>query len=127
MIIVNVIFKAIEVSKYTRTDLTLKIHFDDGSKERVIEKQTNLENVEELTNQVFNEVRRIQKELTSGNTGDFLDDVVIVRFEDDERVKEKMLNAFRRIKDEMRKLKTADLADNYLQNISMFQKLRISL
>ena len=63
MIIVNVKFTSIEVSKYTRTELVLKINFDDGIKERFLEKRSNLESVEELTDEVFTEVRKLEKEL----------------------------------------------------------------
>lgn len=127
MIIVNVKFTSIEVSKYTRSELVLKINFDDGIKERTLEKKSNLESAEELTDEVFTEVRRLEKELNDQKTGDFLEDVVIVRIEDDEKISEKMQNAFRRIKEDMRKLKTGAITDNYLQDITMFQRTKINL
>jgi len=129
MIVVNVIFKTVEIGKYVRNaPITLKITFDDGYKERSFEKVTSVENAEALTQEVINDVRKMEKEAHTDTSGGFLDDVVIVRFGDDEEKTEaKLQNTFRRIKEELMKLKTMTTAQDYLQRIAMFQKSKYNI
>ncbi len=129
MIVITVNFTSVEVSRYVRDEpITLKIFFNDGSQERFIEKRTNLENIEEFTQQVITEARKMEKDINAKHSSGFLDDVVMVRFGDDEeKVEEKLHNVFRKIKDEIKKLKTPTAAQNYLQRIAMFQKSKFNI
>lgn len=126
MIIITVTFTAVEIVKYARNEpLTIKILFNDGSKEHSFEKITNFDKVEEFSIEVMNEARKIEKELNAGSTGRFLDDVVQVRFGDDEeKSQEKLNNVFRRIRDDVKNLKRPDSPRNYLQKTALIQKAR---
>ena len=128
MIVITLNFTAIEVSKFARNEpMILKVFFNDG-KDRFLEKSTNLENVEEFTQQVINEARKLAKESNAKSSGGFLDDVVMVRFgEDEEKLEEKMINAFRRVKEDMKRLKTINTPQNYLQKLAMFQKSKYNI
>lgn len=128
MIIVNLVFDSVQVANYGRDDLTVRINFSDGKQSYHIDKRTNLENTEEISEQMFNEAKKMVKDAHAQRSSDFLGDVVMVRFnEDEEKLSEKMHNAFSRIKEEMRKLKTSKVADNYLQRLTNFNNLKISL
>lgn len=129
MIVITVAFTAVEVVKYARNEpLMLKISFNDGSKEKSFEKTTNLDNIEEFSTEVMGEARKIEKELNAGSTGRFLDDVVMVRFGDDEeKSQERLNNAFRRIRDDVKNLKRPDSPKNYLQKTAMIQKARYNI
>jgi hypothetical protein len=128
MIIINVKLLSIEVSKFTREELTLKINFDDGSKKRFIEKKTTLDNIPQFVEEVLADIKKMEKELNAPRTGDFLEDVVIVRLQDDdEDLREKMESALRRVKEEGRKVKSTSVSDNYLQKIALMQGFKIEI
>jgi hypothetical protein len=123
MIVVTVNFTAVQVAKYARGEpLLLKIFFHDGSQERFVEKHTELANVEEMIQHLINDVRKMEKELHAKKGGGFLDDVVMVRFGDDEeKVEERLFHVLSRVKEEAKKLRTPGAAQNYLQKIATFQ------
>ena len=127
MIIVNIVFKMIEIAKFSRGEpLVLKVTFNDG-KERIIEKTTNLENVEEFTQIIINEARKISKEANAKNTGGFLDDVVQIRFGDDEeKAEEKLYHAFARVKEDVKRMRMQN-GQNLLQRVSMIQGAKYNI
>lgn len=129
MIVITVKFIAVEVVKYIRNEpLILKISFNDGSQERAFEKAANLDNIEEFSIEVMNEARKIEKQANEGNTGRFLDDVVMVRFgEDEEKTMDRLNRAFRKIKDEIKGLTAGDTPQNYLQKMAMLQRAKYSI
>lgn len=128
MIIVPIKFTSIDVVDHNRDELTIRINFNDGSKDRFIEKKLKIDfDANALTDTIMAEARKMGKELNAKNTGDFLNDIVTVRIEDDEDVDEKIYNTLNRIKEEGRKLKTAKVAQNYLQNMSRFKESKFNL
>ncbi len=127
MIIVNVDFTAVEVKKFDRDEFLLRIYFKDGSKEQFVDKTTKLDNIEEFSQTLIQEVRKLEKDINSQKSGEFLGDVTVVMFEDDETLEERLQNVFRRIRDEAKKLRTQKVAQGYLQNISRFSGSKYSV
>ncbi len=129
MIVITVNFRFVEVSKYERNQpVQLKIFFDNGSEEKFIEKSTNLENIEEFTQDVINSARKIEKEANAGASGSFLDDVVMVRFgEDEEKTELKLSRVFSRIKEDIKNLRINDSPQSYLQRLAMIQNAKYNI
>lgn len=127
MIVITLDFKAIEIGKYARGEpLLLNISFSDGQ-DKVIQKSTDLNNTELLTQEIINETKKLAKESNKSNTGNFLDDTVMIRFARDEEETEAKLNmALRRIKEDVRKFKTTN-SQSYLQKWAMFQGTKYNI
>lgn len=118
MIVVNISFVKVEISKYSRDELVLKIHFNDG-KPRFIEIKTEIPNVEEFVEWTINEVRKKEKEWNRQPGQGVLDDVVMVHFSmDEEELYDRLFTVFSRVKEEVRKVRGARVATNYLQTVT---------
>ena len=127
MNVITVNFKHVEIFKYARNEpIILKILFNDGISDRSMVKTTNIDNAEQFTAEVMNNIRKMEKELHNKNSNNFLD-VVQVRFGDDEeKAEEKLYHAFSRVKEDMRKLRTPS-AQGLLQKVAMIQGSRYSI
>jgi len=124
MKVVNVKFISVEIMKFSRDDLFLRINFTDGVENRNIEKQTDLSKIDEFVRTIIGEVRIIEKNANRSTTNSFLDDAMMILFENDEELEERLANVFRRIKEDVRKTRTQKLAQNYLQNITNMQNAK---
>ena len=132
MIVTTVNFKYVEVNKYERNykseDLTLRIYFNDGSQDRFVEKKFNINsNSEETTKEVLNDIKKLARESNAKGSRDFLGDAVVVRFDDDESMEDRLMHAFNRIKEDLRKIRNPNNSTGFLQNIASFQKSKYSL
>ncbi len=129
MIVIPVKFTSVVIQKYARDSITIRINFTDGSKEKFIDKDLNSDfNTEELTEQIISEVRKIAKENNAKTGTNFLDDIVMVRFEhDEEELPERLNNALRRVKEEIRRTTGAKTSTNYLQNIANIQGAKFQI
>lgn len=127
MNVVTLDFKSIEIAKYARGEpLLLNILFSDGQ-DKVIQKSTDLNNTETLTQEILNEAKKLAKEKNKSNTGNFLDDAVMIRFARDEEETEAKLNmALRRVKEDVRKFRTTN-SQGYLQKWAMFQGTKYNI
>ena len=126
----TVTFKHAQVTNYERSykgeEATLKIVFNDGSQDSSVEKRVSVNtNVEELSLQTLDDIRKLVK--GSGTSSrDFLGDVVVVKFDDDETMQDRLEHAFSRIKEDIRKLKSTT-SGSYLQTMSNFRNAKYSL
>ena len=128
MIVVPITFKYIQIAKYSRDEVIIHIVFNDGSKDRALERKADYDNVEEFANKVIADVRTAVKTQNQQKSSGMLGDVVTVRFtEDEEALYERLEMALSRIKDEVRKAKTAKVAQNYLQNLASLQGAKFNL
>jgi len=128
MIVVPITFKYIQIAKYSRDEVIIHIVFNDGSKDRALERKADYDNVEEFANKVIADVRTAVKTQNQQKSSGMLGDVVTVRFtEDEEALYERLEMALSRIKDEIRKAKTAKVAQNYLQTLSSLQGAKFNL
>ncbi|MEK6887165.1 MAG: hypothetical protein AABW88_05020 [Nanoarchaeota archaeon] len=121
MNIITVNFKHVEILNYIRNEpATLKILFNDGTADRSIVKTTNIDTSEQFAIEIMNDIKKLEKEVHSKNSNDFLD-VVVVRFGDDEeKVEEKLKMAFSRVREEIKKMKSPS-AQGLLQRIASFK------
>ena len=123
MIVVPIQFKYVQIAKYSRDDSLLKICFNDGSKDHIIEKHSSdIGRVEEFVEMIISETRTMAKQSNAQKNAGMLGDVVSIRFtEDEETLYERLEVVFSRVKEELRKAKMAKDATNYLQTLSNLQ------
>ena len=124
MIIVNVKFKNIAISKFDiKKGLEFKICFDDGE-ERCINKASLIEDPMELTETIFQEIRQMVKRYNQQYGSDTFDDVVIIRFENEDTSRQKMSNFFSKVQEELRTMRSV-APSNYLRKIEEINKIKV--
>ncbi|HME87172.1 MAG TPA: hypothetical protein VKE88_02065 [Candidatus Nanoarchaeia archaeon] len=116
MIVKTITFKSVIIKSFNRNELVLQIIYNDGSKDNVLEKKTELQDVNTFSDELLAEVRTLAKKSTSNNGG-FLGDVIVINFpEDEEKVYERLYATFGRVRDEVRKIRSTKVAQNFLQS-----------
>jgi hypothetical protein len=125
MIIVNVQFKSVELVKFNiKEGIEFRISFDDGV-ERSINKSSLIEDPEALTEEIFKEIRSMEKRYNQQYGGESFDDVIIIRFEDEEKAMQKMAGFFSKVKEKVKDVKSSIDATNYLDKINQINKSRM--
>lgn len=125
MIIVNVQFKNIEVVKFNiREGVEFKICFDDGE-ERCINKSSLIEDSAALAEEVFLDIRKMEKRYNQQYGGDSFDDVIIIRFDDDEKIMQKMAGFFQKVKEKIKTIRSSTDATNYLDKVNEINKSKL--
>lgn len=124
MIIVNIRFKSVEVVKFDlKEGIEFKICFDDGV-ERCINKTSSIQDPVTLAEEIFMEIRKAEKRYNQQYGGEVMDDVIIVRFENEEATLQKLAGFFLRVKDKVANVKSSKEAKDYLNKISEIKRLR---
>ncbi len=124
MIIVNIQFKSVEVIKFdVKEGVEFKICFDDGI-ERCINKASIIQDPEALAEEIFMDIRKAEKRYNRQYGGDVMDDVIVVRFENEDATLQKLAGFFLRVKDKMANIKFSKEAKDYLNKISEIKRLR---
>ncbi|MFC1728568.1 hypothetical protein ACFLZ7_03835 [Nanoarchaeota archaeon] len=125
MIIVNVQFKSVEVVKFNvKEGIEFKINFDDGEA-RTINRSSLIENPEALAEETFIEIRKMEKRYNQQYGGDSFDDVIIIRFDDEEKIMQKMAGFFQKVKDKVKLIRSSSDASNYLDKINDVNRSKI--
>lgn len=122
MIVAPITFKYVKIAKYSRDETIIHIVFNDGTKDRALERKADYNNAEEFASKVLVDVRNAVKEKNQQNGSGLLGDLVTVRFtSDEEEVMERLTMVFGRVREEIRKAKSAKIAQNYLQTVTNLQ------
>ena len=124
MIIVNVKFLKAEVNNFTRDELTINLHFDDGEK-RVIAKTGKIDNPEEFISSIFSFIRKFEKENNQNLASDELFDTVVVRFENEDKTEDKLKFFINKVAGKLKDLRSKTQADGYLGYVNEIKRMEL--
>lgn len=124
MIIVNVKFKNMAITKFDiKKGLEFRICFDDGE-DRCITKASLIDDPMGLTENIFQEIRQMVKRYNQQYGSDTFDDVVIIRFDNEDTSRTKMSNFFSKVQEELRAMKSIP-SSNYLRKIEEINRMKM--
>lgn len=124
MYLVNVKFSKIEVSNFTPRDgPEVKIHFNDG-RDKFMTRILGDAKPEALAEDVFKDARILaKKQSRAWDTDDVLNDVVVVRIENEDDVHKRMIGFFSRLQEKSKYIKGARQAAGYLYAVENYKRL----
>ena len=126
MIIINIKFKSIQVVKFgVKEGIEFSICFDDGGEDRCINKTNLIESPEALAEEIFLEIRKMEKRYNQQYGGDLFDDVILVRFDEEEKTLQRLAGFFMKVKEKVQNIKTAKDSRGYLDKINEIKQLKM--
>jgi len=128
MIIVTVKPTKAELIDFSVKDETaeMNIWFSDGNDDHKIAINRKILNSEELAEQMIVEMRRLVKKYHNPDT-DSYDEILVVKFENEEDAVKKMNRFFERVKEKIKEVKGMKVAKGYLDTINRAKKLEFEL
>ncbi|PIN86060.1 hypothetical protein COV19_06945 [Candidatus Woesearchaeota archaeon CG10_big_fil_rev_8_21_14_0_10_44_13] len=124
MIITSIKFKSIKVLKYSKEGADIRVCYDTGD-EKSLSKNVRFDSPEALTEEIFREVKEMEKRpsrvMREMDSDGILEGIVVVKFFDEERSREKMKNFFERISDRAKSIRNRRECTGYLDMINQFQ------
>ncbi len=123
MYLVNVRFKKIEVSNYSpKAGPEIKVQLNDG-KDRVITRSLGDSNPEALAEELFKEARIIaKKQSRSWDDDDVLNDVVVVRVENEDDVLKRMVGFLSRLQEKSKYIRGMKQVGGYLYAVENYKR-----
>ncbi|MEM4336491.1 MAG: hypothetical protein QXG86_00605 [Candidatus Woesearchaeota archaeon] len=127
MIIITVKPTKAELVDFSISDETAEfnIFFDDGQ-ERKISFRQNINNSEELAEKMIAEMRAMSKKYHQKYLED-ADDILVVRFDNEDEVVKKLTRFFEKVKDNIKSVKQLKDARGYLDTVTRAKKIEMSL
>jgi len=126
MYLVNIKFRKIEVSNFTPKDgPEVKIHFNDG-KDKFMTKILADSKPEALSEEVFKDARMLaKKQNRAWDTDDVLNDVIVVRIENEDDVLKRMASFFSRLQEKAKYIKGSRQVSGYLFAVENYKTLKL--
>ena len=101
----------------------MNLWFSDGADEHKLAISRRIENSEELAEQMIGEMRRLAKKQHTPDND--YDEILTVRFENEEDAVKKLQRFFERVKEKIREVKIMRSAKGYLDTLTRAKKFEV--
>jgi len=102
----------------------MNIWFTDGNDEHKLAVSRRIENCEEMAEQMIAEVRRLVKKSHTPDSSDY-DEILTVRFENEDDTVKKLQRFFERVKEKIREVRMMKSAKGYLDTLTRAKKFEV--
>ena len=128
MILVTVKPLRAELVDFSVKDETaeMNVWFTDGNREHKLALKRKIGNSEELAEQLIIEMRKIAK-THNKQEGDGYDEILAIKFEDEDASVKKLQRFFDKVKEKIKDLRQLKSAQGYLDTINRVKKFEVEL
>lgn len=127
---INIQINRLRVSSFSIQDgsVTIDIDFDDGKEKRVYRTTVFRRDVENIAASIIDEIKRMEKNIHY-EVGDdrLLQSHVDVSVTDEYAATERMIGFLNKVRDQIVRIKTAKVADGYIDMVRRLQEMKIEI